>query len=62
MQLRYRTENGGTEMLHTLNGSALALPRTVAAVLETYLQKDGSVKVPEVLQPFMGMEVLAASV
>jgi seryl-tRNA synthetase len=62
MQLRYRTENGGTEMLHTLNGSALALPRTVAAVLETYQQKDGSVKVPEVLQPFMGMEVLAASV
>jgi seryl-tRNA synthetase len=60
MQLRYRTEEGGTEILHTLNGSALALPRIAAAVLETCQQKDGSVMIPEVLQPFMGGEVLIA--
>lgn len=58
MQLRFRTDDGGTETLHTLNGSALALPRTAAAVLETYQQKDGSVKVPGVLQPFMGEDII----
>ena len=42
------------ELVHTLNGSALALPRTVAAILETYQQADGSVMVPEVLQPAFG--------
>lgn len=54
MQLRYRNKQGNTETLHTLNGSGLALPRVVAAILETYQQKDGSIKVPEVLEPFIG--------
>lgn len=58
MQLRYKNEKGNTEMLHTLNGSGLALPRIVAAILETYQQENGDVKVPEVLQPFMGAEVI----
>jgi seryl-tRNA synthetase len=61
MHLRCRTEEGGTEILHTLNGSALALPRVAAAVLETYQQEDGSVKIPLVLQPFMGEEILTAT-
>lgn len=56
LMLRRRKENGNTEILHTLNGSGLALPRVVAAILEIYQQKDGSVKVPEVLQPFMGTD------
>lgn len=58
MMLRYRKDNGDTETLHTLNGSGLALPRVVAAILEIYQQKDGSIKVPEVLQPFLGTKVL----
>ncbi|MEA2062479.1 MAG: serine--tRNA ligase [Gemmatimonadota bacterium] len=48
---------GGTEFVHTLNGSGLALPRTVIALLETYQNPDGSVTIPEPLRPFMrGME------
>jgi len=42
----------------SLNGSGLALPRTVIAILENYQQPDGSVLVPEVLRPFMGREVI----
>ena len=53
--LRYRPEGGGApRFLHTLNGSALALPRTLIAVLENNQQADGSVVVPEVLRPYMG--------
>ena len=40
--------------MHTLNGSGLAIGRTVAAILENYQQEDGSVKIPEVLRPYMG--------
>jgi seryl-tRNA synthetase len=58
MQLRYRNEKGSTETLHTLNGSGLALPRVVSAILEQYQQEDGGIAVPDVLQPFMGREVL----
>jgi len=47
-----------TEFVHALNGSGLAVGRTMAAVLENYQQPDGSVKVPEVLQPYLGREVL----
>ncbi len=53
--LRYRPEGGrGTEVLHTLNGSALAVPRVWAALVETYRQPDGTVAVPEPLQPYLG--------
>jgi len=58
MQLRFKNEKGKTEMLHTLNGSGLALPRVVAAIVETYQTEAGDVRVPEVLQPFMGVEVI----
>lgn len=58
MQLRFRNENGKTQILHTLNGSGLALPRVVAAILEAYQQEDGRVQVPEVLQPLFGREYL----
>lgn len=52
--IRYRKEDGAVEYLHTLNGSGLATSRLVPAILEQYQQKDGSVKVPEVLIPYMG--------
>ncbi|MBN1937920.1 MAG: serine--tRNA ligase [Anaerolineae bacterium] len=53
--IRYRKEKGGrVEFAHTLNGSGLALPRLMIAVLENYQQDDGSVAVPEVLRPYMG--------
>jgi len=53
--LRYRPEPGGKpRFLHTLNGSGLAVGRTLVAVLENYQQKDGSVVVPEALRPYMG--------
>lgn len=58
MMIRRRKENGDTEIVHTLNGSGLALPRVVAAILEIYQQKDGSIEIPEVLQPFMGADVI----
>lgn len=48
----------GTQFVHTLNGSGLAVGRTMAAVLENYQQADGTVRVPEVLQPYLGREVL----
>lgn len=57
--IRFKREGKkGTEFLHTLNGSALAIGRTVVAILENYQQKDGSVTVPEVLRPYMGTEVI----
>ncbi|MFZ1752385.1 MAG: serine--tRNA ligase [Caldilineaceae bacterium] len=53
--IRYRPEEGkGTEFVNTLNGSGLALPRVIIAILENYQQADGSVMVPEVLRPYMG--------
>lgn len=55
MQARYRNpETGKPELLHTLNGSGLAVGRTLVAVLENYQQADGSIRVPEVLKPYMG--------
>ncbi len=48
----------GTEFVHTLNGSGLAIGRTVVAILENYQQKDGSVRVPEALIPYMGVDVI----
>jgi seryl-tRNA synthetase len=44
--------------VHTLNGSGLALPRTVAAILETYQRPDGGVDIPEVLRPYMGVDTI----
>jgi seryl-tRNA synthetase len=55
MAIRYRPEAGAKpELVHTLNGSGLALARVVAALLETYQRSDGSIEVPEVLRPYIG--------
>ncbi|MDK1726882.1 serine--tRNA ligase [Dellaglioa algida] len=52
--IQYRDDNGKLQFVHTLNGSGLAVGRTLAAVLENYQNEDGSVTVPEVLRPYMG--------
>ena len=62
MQTRFRVGKGKTEFIHTLNGSGLAVGRTLIAVLENYQLKDGSVEVPQVLQSYMGgMELIEPS-
>jgi len=61
MAIRYRSERGAKpELVHTLNGSGLALARTVAAIIETYQRPDGSIDVPEVLGPYLGVERIGA--
>lgn len=52
--IRYKTGKGKPKFVHTLNGSGLAVGRTVAAILENYQQEDGTVRIPERLQPYMG--------
>ena len=52
--IRYKKADGKSEFVHTLNGSGLAVGRTVVAILENYQQKDGSVVIPEALRPYMG--------
>lgn len=60
LQARFKNAQGKNELLHTLNGSGLAVGRTLVAVLENYQQADGSVTVPEVLRPYLGgLAVLA---
>ncbi len=57
---RYRTEDGSTALVHTLNGTALAVTRAIIALVETHQRPDGTVDVPEALQPYVGAEVLFA--
>ncbi|MEG2939423.1 MAG: aminoacyl--tRNA ligase-related protein, partial [Oscillospiraceae bacterium] len=52
--IRYRDEDGKVRLVHTLNGSGLAVGRTTAAILENFQNADGSVTVPDVLVPYMG--------
>ena len=60
MKARVRNpESGKPELVHTLNGSGLAVGRTLVAVLENYQQRNGSIRIPAVLQPYMGgLEVI----
>ncbi|MCX2738676.1 serine--tRNA ligase [Pontibacter anaerobius] len=58
LKLRYKTESGKTQLLHTLNGSALALPRIVAAILENNQTPDG-INMPKVLHPYLGFEKIS---
>jgi seryl-tRNA synthetase len=54
MQARFRNDKGKPEHLHTLNGSGLAIGRTLIAILENYQQRDGSVIIPSALRGYMG--------
>ncbi len=59
MKARFRNSDGETEFVHTLNGSGLAVGRTLVAVMENYQREDGSIEIPKVLQPYMnGQEVI----
>jgi len=59
MQARWRPERGKPQLLHTLNGSGLAVGRTLVAIMENYQDRDGRIRIPEVLQPYMdGMTVI----
>ena len=59
MQARFKNAQGKNELVHTLNGSGLAVGRTLVAVLENYQNQDGSITVPDALRPYMGgMEIL----
>ena len=59
MQARFRNAQGKPELVHTLNGSGLAVGRTLVAVMENYQQADGSIRVPEALAPYMcGVDVI----
>jgi seryl-tRNA synthetase len=53
-QIRFRPKGGKPEFVHTLNGSGLALPRTMIAIMESYQNEDGSISVPAVLRPYLG--------
>ncbi|GAG05471.1 unnamed protein product, partial [marine sediment metagenome] len=60
--IRYRPSPGARpQFVHTLNGSGLALPRVMIAVMENYQQADGSITVPEVLQDFVGQKLITSS-
>src|SRR5207247_6254867 len=54
MQARFRNDKGKTELVHTLNGSGLAVGRTLVAILENFQQADGSVSIPPALRGYMG--------
>ena len=58
MQARFKDTEGKNRLVHTLNGSGLAVGRTLVAVLENYQNADGSITVPEVLRPYMGCDIL----
>jgi seryl-tRNA synthetase len=58
LKLRYKNADKKTQLLHTLNGSALALPRIVAALLENNQQEDGTVRIPAILVPYCGFDVI----
>jgi seryl-tRNA synthetase len=59
INIRVKRKDGSRVLLHTLNGSGVAVGRAMAAILENYQQADGSVKVPEALKPYMGQDVIA---
>jgi len=61
MQTRYRNAQGKTELVHTLNGSGLAVGRALVAVLENHQQADGSIRVPELLRPYLGGAALLSA-
>ena len=62
LQARFKTAQGKNELVHTLNGSGLAVGRALVAVLENHQQADGSIRIPVALQPYLGgMQTLQAA-
>ena len=57
--IRFRDDEGNLRFVHTLNGSGVALPRTMIAIIETYQREDGTVEIPDVLKPYMnGLDII----
>ena len=56
--IRYRNKNGELQYVHTLNGSGVATPRLLVSILETYQQKDGTVKIPDILQKYFNSKII----
>lgn len=61
LNIRYRDEQGNMKFAHSLNNTALATPRFLAVIIENYQQEDGTIKVPEALQPYVGKAVIGAA-
>lgn len=61
LNIKYRKKNGETDFVHILNGTGVAIARIILAILENYQQKDGSVKIPKVLQKYVGSKVIRRS-
>jgi len=59
LKIRYKAKDGKMLFCHTLNNTAIASPRILIPILENYQQKDGSIRVPDVLVPFVGKEVIS---
>ena len=59
LKIRYRTRDGRMMFVHTLNNTAIASPRILIAILENYQQKDGSIRIPKVLQPYIGKDSIS---
>ena len=59
LKIRYKSKSGETFFCHTLNNTAIASPRILVAILENYQNEDGSVRVPKVLQPYLGKEIIS---
>jgi seryl-tRNA synthetase len=58
MNIKYKNKEGKTEFVYTLNNTVIASPRILIAILENYQQKDGSIKIPKVLQKYCGVKVI----
>ena len=61
MNLRYRDEDGSLKFAHSLNNTAVAMPRVLTMIVENFQQEDGTVRVPDALVPYVGKEVLGHS-
>jgi seryl-tRNA synthetase len=62
LQARFRNDKGRPELVHTLNGSGVAVGRALVAILENYQEADGSLRVPAVLQPYLGGQTVIYAV
>jgi len=58
LNIKYKNKEGKTEFVYTLNNTVIASPRILIAILENYQQKDGSIKIPKVLQKYCGIKVI----
>ncbi|MCD6082893.1 serine--tRNA ligase, partial [Candidatus Aerophobetes bacterium] len=56
LNIRYRTDDGKLNFVHSLNNTGIAVPRILISLIENYQREDGSIKIPDVLRPYVGLE------